>query len=290
MYENFARFSDEMTTQFLNGTIQAGVNVATGWMRGALMLMVAVAAVLVWAGRLDLWWVVRRVLIALVVIALLKTGAYNHYVRDFFWTDVPNLIASAFTGGVVNVTAARRFDIMTDAVSHVVAATDAQATGLWNFRPQVGIAMAHGVMFTAIGLCFALWLVARVATALLIAVGPFLLVAAIFDATRGWVVSWVSKLVSLAIWSLFATALAEMVLAGTMMWVQRTAAYAAGLAERVDALWKLTVWILVDLAVMVALPYFASIASGAGGGVHSGVASVASALVGAVSRGGGGRR
>jgi type IV secretion system protein VirB6 len=287
VYEQFAAFSDQMTTAFLDRTIQAGVQTALGWMRGALMLMVAAAAVLVWTGRLDLWWVVRRVVIALIIIALLQAGAYNQYVRDFFWTTVPNLVATAFAGGGVTVTAARRFDVISDAASHVVAAADAPATGLWNIRPQFGIALAHGLMLITIGLCFALWLVARVATALLISVGPFLLIAAIFDATRGWVIGWVGKLVSLAVWSLCSTALAEMMLAGTLMWVQRTAAYAAGLSERVDGLWKLCVWILIDFAVMLALPYFASVGSGASSGVHVGasnLASVASAAMGRIGR------
>jgi type IV secretion system protein VirB6 len=289
LYESFATFTDEMTTEFLNGTIQAGINVAVDWMRGALMLMVAVAAVLVWTGRLDLWWVVRRVVTALVIIALLQAGTYNQYVRDFFWTTVPNAIASAFAGGMVNATAARRFDLISDAASHVVAAADAQASGIWNIRAQIGIALAHGVMLDTIGLCFALWLVARVATALLISVGPFLLIAAVFDATRGWVMAWAGKLVSLAVWSLCSTALAEMMLAGTLMWIRRTAANAAGLSERVDGLWKLCVWILIDFAVMLALPYFASVGSGAAAGVHAGpsrLASMATAAAGRVGRAG----
>jgi type IV secretion system protein VirB6 len=282
VYEQFAALADQMTTAFLERTIQAGIRASLGWMRGALMLMVTVAAVLVWTGRLDLWWVVRRVVIALIVITLLQAGAYNQYVRDVFWTTIPNLIATAFAGGGVSVTAARRFDVISDAASHVVAAADAQAGGLWNFRAQFGIALAHGLMLITIGLCFALWLVARVATALLIAVGPFLLIAAIFDATRGWVIGWASKLVTLAVWSLCSTALAEMMLAGTLMWVQRTAANAAGLSERVDGLWKLCVWILIDFGVMMALPYFAAVNSGAAAGVHVG-ASGAAGIAGAVA-------
>lgn len=287
MFEQFASFTDGMTTDFLDTTIRAGTDAALQWMRGALMLMVAISAVLVWTGRLDLWWVVRRVLIALIIITLLQAGAYNQYVRDFFWTTVPNLIASSFAGGQVNVTAARRFDVISDAASHVVAAADAQASGIWNVRAQFGIALAHGVMLVTIGLCFALWLVARVATALLISVGPFLLIAAIFDATRGWVMSWIGKLVSLAVWSLCSTALAEMMLSGTLVWVRRTAANAAGLSERVDGLWKLCVWILIDFAVMLALPYFASVGSGAAAGVHAGpsrLASMATAAAGKIGR------
>lgn len=275
MYEQFSAFTDEMTREFLDRTIQVGIQTGLEWMRGALMLMVAVSAVLVWVGRLDLWWVARRVMLALIVITLLQVGTYDQYVREMFWTTVPNLVASAFAGGGVNVTAAQRFDVISDAASHVVAAADAQAGGIWNLRAQIGIALAHGLILVAIGLCFALWLLARVATALLIAIGPFLLIAAIFDATRGWVIGWASKLVTLAVWSLCSTALAEMMLAGTLMWVRRTAANAAGLSQSVDGLWKLCVWILIDFGVMVALPYFAAVGSGAAGGVHVGASAVA---------------
>ena len=270
MYEQFSTFADGLTVAFLDRTIAAGAATTSGYMRGALMLMTAVAAVLLWTRRLDLWWVVRRFGIAIVVIGLLQVGTYNTYIREPFWTTIPNAIAGGFTGGSVSVTTARRFDIMSDAASHVVAAADAQATGLWNFRPAFAIAMADGAMKIFIGICFALSLVARQATALLISAGPFLLVAAIFDVSRPWVIGWFGRLIALAAWTLFVTALSEMTLAGSLLFIQRTAAFAGGLSERVDGLWKLTIWMLINCAVMLGLPYYAAFGSGGGGGVQAG--------------------
>ena len=273
MYEQFSAFADQLTLAFLDRTIAAGAGFAAQYMRGALMIVVALAAVLLWTRKLDAWWVARRVLIAMVVIGLLQVGTYNSYIREPFWTTIPNAIAGSFTGGAVNISVAQRFDKVSDAAAHVVAAADAQATGFLNFRPAFAIAFADGLMHLFIGICFAMSLIARQATALLISVGPYLLIAAIFDSTRHWVVGWFGKLLALMVWTLFIAALSEMMLAGSIAYIQRMAAFAAGLSERVDGLWKLVVWFLINAAVMIGLPYYSSFGAGAaGGGVQAGFA------------------
>lgn len=276
MYERFAGFTDGMILAFLDRGIQAGIQTTLGYMRGALMVLVAVAAVLAWTRRLDVWWVARRVLVAMMVIAALRAGAYGQYIREPFWNTIPNTIAGAFTGGAVSISPAQRFDRLSDAAANVVAAADARIS-FSNVRAQFGVAFAQGLMNLFIGLCFALWLVSRVATALLVAVGPFLLIAFLFDLTRAWGMGWLAKLVTLSVWTVCAMALTEMMLAGSMMWVQQAAANAAGLSERLDGLWKLVIWFLINLGVMAGLPYYASVHSGAAGGVHAGAGVAAGA-------------
>ena len=282
MYERFWTFTESLILSFMDQGIQAGINFTLDWVRGALMLLVVVAAVLLWKQRLDFWWVAKRFMLAFIVIQILDAGNYASYLREPFWTTIPNALAGAFTGTQVTVTAAQRFDKVADAATHVVALADAQASGILNFRAQFGIAFAHGLMMVFIGCCYALWLISRVATALLIMTGPFLLASFIFDATRGWGMGWLSKLVTLAVWTACVMALAEMMLAGSMMWVRQAAANAAGLSERLDGLWKLVVWFFINLAVMAGLPYYASVHSGAAGGVHAG-ANVAAGFAGAAA-------
>ena len=98
------------------------------------------------------------------------------------------------------------------------------------------------------------------------------MVAFLFDATRSWVLQWVGKLVGLAVWQLCAAILAEIVLRGSMTWVQKVAAApGAGLPEMVDELWKVVIWFGLNAIVMLGLPYYAAIGSSAAAGI--GVAS-----------------
>lgn len=274
MYEEYARFTDDLTTAGMDEVITAGITASLGVLRAALMLYVLIAAVMVMYGRMSGWEAVRRGVRAMAIIALLQAGTYGSYVRETFWVTIPDKVASSLSGSPTTITAAQRFDRVNQAAANLVAVADQQATGLFNFRPQIAITIAEACMKAFLFISFALWLVSRIATALLIAAGPFLLIAFLFDATRGWVLQWVGKLVGLAVWQLCAAILAEIVLRGSMTWVQRVAgATGVGLPEMVDELWKVVIWFGLNAIVMLGLPYYAAIGSSAAAGL--GVAATA---------------
>lgn len=279
MYEEYARFTDDLTTSGMDEVITAGINASVGVLRSALMVYVMIAAVMVMYGRMGGWDAVRRGVRAMAVIALLQAGTYNSYVRETFWVTIPNKVASALTGSPTRTTAAQRFDRVNQASSNLVALADQQATGLFNFRPQIAITLAEACMKAFLFVTFALWLVSRIAIALLISAGPFLLIAFLFDSTRSWVLQWIGKLVGLSIWQLCAAILAEIVLRGSMTWVQKVAA-APGTAipEMVDELWKVVIWFGLNAIVMLGLPYYAAIGSSAAAGL--GVASTVGLAIG----------
>lgn len=274
MYEEYARYTDDLTTAGMDEVIAAGIAASVGVLRAALMLYVLIAAVMVMYGRMGGWEAVRRGVRAMAVIALLQAATYGAYVRETFWVTIPDKVAASLSGSPSTITAAQRFDRVNQAASNLVAVADRQATGLFNLRPQIAITVAEACMKAFLFITFALWLVSRIATALLIAAGPFLLIAFLFDATRSWVLQWIGKLVGLAVWQLCAAILAEMVLRGSMSWVQRVAAApGAGLPEMLDELWKVAIWFGLNAIVMLGLPYYAAIGSSAAAGI--GVASVA---------------
>nr|WP_302479809.1 type IV secretion system protein [Roseicella sp. DB1501] len=250
------------------------------------MLYVVIAAVLVMYAKMDGWDAVKRGVRAMAIIALLQAGTYGSMVREQFWTTIPNLVATSLSGNVTAITAAQRFDRVDMAASNLIARADGQAAGLLNLRPQIAISFAQAAIKVFLLVSFALWLVSRVATALLIAVGPFLLIAWLFDATRGWVLQWIGKLIGLAVWQLCAAILAEMVLRGSMYWVQRVAAFpGAGLAEMLDGLWKVAIWFGINMLVMLGLPYYAAIGSSSAAGAGVAVATGGALVGGAASMG-----
>lgn len=286
MYEEFARFTDDLTTAGMDGVIAGGIAASLGVMRSALMLYVVIAAVMVMYAKMDGWDAVKRGIRAMAIIALLQAGTYGSYVREQFWTTIPNLIASSLSGNPTSITAAQRFDRVSTAAAHMVARADGQATGIFNFRAQIGISFAEFAMRFFLFVSFALWLVARVASALLICAGPFLLIAWLFDATRGWVLQWIGKLVGLAVWQLCAGILTEMVLRGSIFWVQRVAAVPGiGLAEVLDGLWKIAIWFGINMLVMLGLPYYAAIGSASAAGMGVAGAMGSAAIGGAAAMG-----
>lgn len=283
MYAEFAAFSDRLTTSFLDGAIAGGLAFSLTYMRGALMVLVLTGGVLVWTNRLDLWWLVRRVLIALIVVTLVRAGDYNRYVRIPFWETIPNALATSVAGGAVRTTTAERFDRVSAAAANLVAQADSK-TPMLNVRVGVALSIIQGAMKIAVFLCFSLWIISRVAVALLLAAGPYLMIAALFDATRYIVLGWFGKLVSLTVWTLFVMLLTELLLQGMMQWVQRANAMggAAGLNELLDNLWNVAAWFCVCAVVLLGLPYYASIGGGAAGGPHVGLgAGFAAARMGA---------
>lgn len=290
MYEQYSTFTDSLIVGAMDRTISAGAAASLTYLRPAAMVLVALAAVLLWTMRLNVWWVVRRVFIALAVLTVLQVSNYNTYFREPFWTTIPNHVASSIQGGGVTITAAQRFDKVEEATANVVAQAQRRLSMPWHMGEATAIAIARALMSVFTGFTFVLWLVARVATALLLAAGPFLLIAAIFDWSRHLVQAWFGKLVSLAIWSLMSTILTELVLAGSMLWVQQTTANAgAGLEEAVNGLFRIVAWDFVNCCVMLGLPLYSAIGGSAGAGtsVAAGMISAGtSTAAGIAARGG----
>ncbi|TPG52471.1 hypothetical protein EAH89_18065 [Roseomonas nepalensis] len=267
MYEQYSTFSDGLIVGAMDRAISAGAAASLTYLRPAMMVLVALAAVLLWTMRLNVWWVVRRVFIALVVLTVLQVANYNTYFREPFWNTIPTLVASGIQGGGVTTTAAQRFDKVEEATANVVAQAQRRLSMPWHMGEATSISIARALMSVFTGFCFVLWLVARIATALLLAAGPFLMIAAIFDWSRHLVQAWFGKLVSLAIWSLMSTILTEVVLAGTILWVQQTAASAgAGIEEAVNGLFRIVAWDFVNCCVMLGLPFYSAIGGSAGAG------------------------
>lgn len=285
MFQEFTRFSDELTVQAMDQVIGGGIAASMGVIRGAMALYVLIGLLLILTGKMDLWDGVRRGTRAMAIVLLLSgVDAYNRYVRTTFWDTVPTLIASGVAGGTVSITAAERFDRVNQAASHAVALVDSRLS-FYSMRASFSVAVADAAMQVANAISYASWYFCRIATAVMICAGPFILIAFLFDATRGWVMGWLGKLVGLAIATLTTAIITEIMLGGSLFWARRTAANAnAGLFEATDALWKLALWFIVMALVMVATPILSFVGGSAAG--MSGVAT--SATLGAASMAAGG--
>ena len=199
IFFNFATGMDAVLVGGMNDAINSGLAWAAPQLRVALALYVIGNALMMMYGKMDSGGFLYAVVRAMAVVAILKASNYNYYVRDLFFTDLPNAIAAAMNGPRVTVNSSQQFDAMWEAVAHAVAFINGQSMGLSGpiFRAVVWFLALLDL--AAIGACFFIWYVARVFMAITLCLGPFLIILYLFRGTREYVNQWIGKLVSLIV-------------------------------------------------------------------------------------------
>jgi type IV secretion system protein VirB6 len=295
MFERFGTFVDAMIDGTMNRLIGAGIDAALTYMRPALALMVVIASVMLMYGKLDFWATVQRGVRAMAIIALLQVGTYQSMIRDTFMVTLPTLAGTATSNGALGTAnQAQRFQRLSVAVSTTIATADKKITGWGPEAIRASFSLSFAEMAAKALLTFMFWLscLARISTALLVCVGPFILIAFLFDTTRGWVISWIGKLVGISIWTLLSDILSEFFVIRSMEWAQTVAANnAAGMFEATDAAWQMALLLLLCCGVLAALPLLAAITGGtatgavgaAGAFTMAGAARAGSAVMGGAS-------
>lgn len=275
----FERTATELDTSLIEGmgvAVSAGLAWAAPQLKTGLMLYVAGFGLLMMYGRVDKGTFMTAIVRALAVTAILKASNYDYYVRDLFFTDLPNAIAAAMDGPRVTVNSADQFDRMWSAVMHYSAFINGQASGWDDIVNRSIVWGLAGANLIALGVCFGMWYIARGFMAIIICIGPWLIILYLWDATRGWVNEWIGKLVGFVVLQLAASILLRIVLSilnGRLkamndnpgLSIDEMIANAAGLTG--------IFWIMA--LIMFVLPSFVAIGSGAGAGV-----AMASGIVG----------
>lgn len=272
MYEQWVTYFDGLTIRAMDNVIAGGIAFTLSYLRGAMMLLVLIAAVLMLRGDMTVSWGVRKIILGLIVLALLQVGNYNAVIREPFWTTIPNGIASALNGGPVSITAAQRFNSIAQAIEHVVALADQRiGNPFWNIRASMSVSIVQLFLHLFLAFVFAVWQVARVATALIISAGPFLLIAALFETSRQYVFDWFGKLISVSALTLYSWVMTEIALAGGMTWIQQRFTADNGMSATISDLLSLCAWFFICSLIMVGLPMLASIGGSGGAGVATSV-------------------
>lgn len=198
IFYNFATGMDEVLVAGMNDTITAGLAWAAPQLRVALALYVIGNALLMMYGKMDSGGFLYAVMRAMAVVAILKVSNYNYYVRDLFFTDLPNAIAAAMNGPRSSVDSSQQFDALWEAVAHAVAFINGQAMGTFEGPFNRGIVWVLAFLdLLATGVCFFIWYISRVFMAITLCIGPFLIILYLFRGTREYVNQWIGKLVGL---------------------------------------------------------------------------------------------
>lgn len=154
--------------------------------------------------------VVRLVKLCFIYTAA-TTVAYNDYVTQPLFTDLPNWLAGAISGGPVTSVGssfdkflARGFDLATS-ITDTATIVDPS--------PYItaGIVIIATVIVTGLG--FGIVMIAKVALALLVALGPIFIACLVFDASRQFFFGWLKQGVNYLVLFAIIIVIFEMILA-----------------------------------------------------------------------------
>ena len=201
----------------------------------------------------------RKIILLIVVLgAALQLWLYNALIVDTFY-NAPAQLAAAVAGAAAPVTT---LDALWEAGGSV-------AGQLWGrgglFHGDFGFYVAGLMVWTVMGLvcCYAMFLIAlaKIALAVLLALGPLFITLRLFEGTRRLFDAWLMQLANYG----FITVLTVLVGALLLQFVQ---SYAAQTAARgptiltVDALNMLLAAVIVLLILRQIMPIAASLAGG----------------------------
>ncbi|MCG7362469.1 type IV secretion system protein [Roseomonas sp. ACRSG] len=253
-FQNIALTFDANLISSINDVITSGLAWARPQVRAAATLFILISGWLVLTGRMDKSVLAGRVLRIMAVAALLTSaGTFNTYVRDLFLQDIPSTVGAALTGGTVYEPAAQ-FDALWSATQRIAATMLADATGYTQFGERLVIRLLMAVSFIALVVIFIMWIIARVLMGFVIALGPFLIGLALFDATRPFVDRWVGKLVSLTLVQLSVSVMLQMLMGGFNTYVRAAQANPGGsLDEKIGAFLQVAAWYWCGLILIKAL-------------------------------------
>jgi type IV secretion system protein VirB6 len=195
----------------LNSDVSTALSAALPPLSAALVIWVIILGYLMMSGSLDMRYGISKVsTMAIVVGIIASTSLYDEYIQQLFMTDIPSFVASTFSSGNTS-NIPKTLDYIYN--QFVIAGAEMyKGAACWDcvvspFVLGVEIQIILAIFFLALSIMFAVYLITTTLTGLLVAIGPFLLIGYLFDATKGIPERWLGKLIGLAILLLLITAL-----------------------------------------------------------------------------------
>lgn len=212
-FEPAYMFIDGKLSFFLNDRLSAVIAQVEGPIRIAIVLYFILYGVAIIRGAIAepmTDFAIRGVKIA-VLFSVSTTAAYTDFVTQPLFHVLPETLARAISGeDVPNIGAS--FDQFFSRAAYLGEKIGQQATPI-NISPVIEQAtvVIIGAIAAAVG--FGIVIIAKVALALLVALGPIFLSCALFEATRRFFYGWVSQCVNYLILFALIITLFQLVLA-----------------------------------------------------------------------------
>ena len=204
--------------------------------------------------------------VKLVILSLLATTvAYQDYVTEPLFRILPETLARALSGPQTESLGGAFDDFYARAA--YLAETVADEASLTNITPWLMSAAVYGAGAAAAAVGFGIVLLAKIALALLIALGPIFVACALFEATRRYFFGWLSQALNYII--LFALILAVLQLILALVADQWPA------LESADPMVGAAAFVALCLLAIIFFIQTPTIAAGIAGGAAAGVSDFA---------------
>ncbi|WP_372785991.1 type IV secretion system protein [Phenylobacterium sp.] len=196
IFEPAYTFIDGKLDVFLNERASSVIAVVSGPLRAALVLYVLLYGIAILRGSISepiMDFAVRSLKLAFIYM-LATTVAYSTYVTTPLFHTLPDSLTQAISGaGAPNVGAA--FDQFFSRAAYLGQKIGQTGTPI-DFGPWIMAALVYVVGAIAAALGFGVVMIAKVALALLVALGPIFVACALFDASRRFFFGWLSQAVN----------------------------------------------------------------------------------------------
>ncbi len=196
IFEPAYQFVDGKLDAFLNERAASVIAAVSGPLRAALVLYVLLYGFAILRGAIQepiMDFAVRSLKLGFIYM-LATTVAYSSYVTTPLFHTLPDTLTQAISGaGVPDVGAA--FDQFFGRAAYL-ADKVAKTGSPVDLGPWILSAVVYVVGALAAALGFGVVLLAKVALALLIALGPIFIACALFDASRRFFFGWLSQAVN----------------------------------------------------------------------------------------------
>ncbi|MDP3749297.1 MAG: type IV secretion system protein [Phenylobacterium sp.] len=196
IFEPAYAYVDGRLTDFLDTRLGDVMSEVSGPLRAAFVLYVVLYGFAILRGAVaePIMDFAIRAMKLVFINAIATTPAYGSFVTDPLFNDLPNTLARALSGGDAS-TVGEAFDELINYGAYLADEIDREGSlirpGMWVLALVVFVVAA---LTAALG--FGVVLVAKIALALLVAIGPIFVACALFEASRRFFFGWLSQAVS----------------------------------------------------------------------------------------------
>ncbi|PDS40252.1 conjugal transfer protein TrbL [Rhizobium anhuiense] len=216
MYQVFS-FVDGQFKSPLENFISSGTSNIASWISGpltaALTLYVVLYGYLVLRGSVQepiVEFAFRAMKLAIIVMLVRNASEYQTYVTQIFFETLPREISQALNSG--SAPSASTFDSLLDKGQKCAKDIWARATWPADIVNGIGGMMAIGASFTVAAIGYIVSLYARLALAIVLAIGPIFVALAMFQSTRRFTESWIGQLANFVVLQVLVVAIGSLLI------------------------------------------------------------------------------
>ncbi len=216
MYQVFS-FVDGQFKSPLETFISSGTANIAAWVSGpltaALTLYVVLYGYLVLRGSVQepiLEFAFRAMKLAIIVMLVRNASEYQTYVTGLFFETLPKEISEALNSGTVP--SASTFDSLLDKGQKGAQEIWARASWPVDIVTGIGGMMVIGASFIVAAIGYIVSLYARLALAIVLAIGPIFIALAMFQPTRRFTESWIAQLANFVILQVLVVAIGSLLI------------------------------------------------------------------------------